>query len=106
VEAGRRLVLEDRAALVADMRGAWRHPLALEGIASGTRDVVAHPGTASVQVAAHDLTAELLAERRAEAALEQARVSGASRGAILKLERVLSELRERHDTTPSTGRAG
>ncbi|HLN05302.1 MAG TPA: AbrB/MazE/SpoVT family DNA-binding domain-containing protein [Acidimicrobiales bacterium] len=76
VEDGRRLVLEDRGALVAAMRGAWR---------------ISEGSTRS------DLTAELLAERRAEAALEEAKISG-NRAAVTRARRRLGELLERHDT--------
>lgn len=87
LEDGRRLVLEDRQALVAEMRGAWRRP-ALEV-----------PLNASIEARAR-LTAELLAERRAEAELEDAKVSG-DKGAIARARRRLGEIKRRHDAQRS-----
>jgi AbrB family looped-hinge helix DNA binding protein len=71
VENGSRLVLEDRRAVVARLRGAW----------------AADDGRSAV--------AELLDERKAEAALEDAEVSGDA-PAIAKARDNLARVGERH----------
>jgi AbrB family looped-hinge helix DNA binding protein len=101
VEDGRRLVLEDRKALAADMRGAWqRRTVAAEAAVQSRADVTGEPGAvAGVEAAVHsraDVTGELLAERRAEAALEDAKVTGDER-AVARARRRLGKLKELHD---------
>ena len=71
VENGRRLVLEDRRAVVARLRGAWA--------ADDGRSMVG----------------ELLAERKAEAVLEDAEVAGDA-PAIARARENLARVGERH----------
>jgi len=66
------------------MRGAWRRTVALEATTSSRSD----------------LTAELLVERQAEAALEDAEVSG-NKAAVRRARRRLGAVQERHDAQRS-----
>jgi AbrB family looped-hinge helix DNA binding protein len=103
VEGGRRLVLEDRKSLVAEMRGAWLRPGALKGSRNSRGELTSEvlPASGALRAtfsatAAGDLTDELLAERRAEAALEDAKVAGDEK-AVARARRQLGELQRRHD---------
>lgn len=82
VEKGR-LVLEDRRALAAGMQGEWERRARRRGGA-----------------VPQDVTGELLAERRAQAAIEEAEGAGNAK-ALARARRQLAELQRRHDGAPA-----